>query len=186
MPLEIADEFAKRGLEVDPSTVEAEAYGEGFEQCAITWKAMVADYLGWANPIENRFDLSVSGAPVLFDAEFKERLPLESDIRLFLWEKSQGRPMGVFVRARAMLADPSYTVNIPLDGLVLEAWNVRRRIWPEDNTPLAVQNGHLGVPVLSGLRKVDPDLETCYVIGCNVTYDRFRELLASAPISSEI
>ena len=184
--LEIKEEFARRDLEVDPSTVEAEAFGEGFEQCAIDWKAMVSNYLGWTNPIENRFDLSVSGAPILFDAEFRERLSLESDIRLFLWEKSQGRPMGLFVRARAMLADPSYYVNVTLDGLVLEAWNVSHKIWPSSNTPLDVQNGHIKVPVLTGLRKVDPKEQTCYLIGCNTSYDRFRELLAKATISSDV
>ena len=37
---EIAVELDTRGLEVDSSAVRATAFGEGFEQCAMTWKAM--------------------------------------------------------------------------------------------------------------------------------------------------
>ena len=185
--MEIKEEFRKRGFEVDPSTVESESFGEGFEQCAVDWKSMLSDYLGWTNPIENRFDLSVSGAPILFDADFRERLSLESDIRLFLWEKSQGRPMGLFVRARARLEDPSYFVHVPIEGVSLEGWNVTgHKVWPSENPSLAVQNGNLRVPVLSGTRKVSSELQTCYLIGCDTAYDRFRELLYTATIYSEV
>ena len=71
--LEIAREFRKRRLQVDPKTVDALAFGEGFEQCATTWKAMVGTYLGWARPIEIDYNLSVSGMPLLRQAKFQER-----------------------------------------------------------------------------------------------------------------
>ena len=48
--LEIEREFKKRRLQVDPQKVEALAFGEGFEQCATTWKAMVGTYLGRDQP----------------------------------------------------------------------------------------------------------------------------------------
>ena len=100
---EIARESTRLGWEIDPNTVESVAFGEGFEQCAMAWKAMVGDYLGWARPIENDFQLSVSGAPCLFDAQFRERLDLDHDIRLFLWEKPNNLWLGFYARCRGRL-----------------------------------------------------------------------------------
>ena len=179
---EIADEFEARGLEVDPPTVSSVAFGEGFEQCAVSWKSMVADYLGWAGAIENSFDLSVSAAHVLFDARFKERLALERDIRLFLWEKSHGRHLGLYVRARSRLGDPHFDAHVPLDGAVLEAWGGREKLWPAERPSLSVENGRLRVPGLSGMPKATDD-ETCYLVGCNLPYKQFRDLLAGAAVT---
>ena len=177
---EIADEFEKSGLVVDPATVRAEAFGEGFEQCAMVWKSMIPGHLNWSHPIENNFDLSVSGAQVLFDARLQERLSLENDVRLFLWQKSHGVPLGLFARAQARLAEQDYDVEVPLDGAVLEAWGVRGRMWPGSDSALQVRNGCLVLPVFSATMKRRD--ETCYLLGCNVSYDRFRDLLAGAAI----
>ena len=105
--LEIAREFRKRRLQVDPKTVDALAFGEGFEQCATTWKAMVGTYLGWARPIEIDYNLSVSGMPLLRQAKFQERGALGEDVRLFLWELEDGRPMAWFARTRAVYPRPN-------------------------------------------------------------------------------
>ena len=129
---------------------------------------------------ENNFHLSISGAQVLFDAHFQERLSLENDIRLFLWQKSHGVPLGLFARAQARLAERDYDAEVPLDGAVLEAWGVRERMWPGSDSALEVRDGCLVVPVFSATTKRRD--ETCYLLGCNVSYDRFRDLLANATI----
>lgn len=178
---EIAAELEARGLEVDPSAVRATAFGEGFEQCAMTWKAMAPHYLGWTHPIENDFDLSVSGAPVLFDATLKERVSLDRDIRLFLWEKAHGLPMALLARARVRLADPHYAVEVSLAGHAFEARDVSGAVlWPGPDAALSAAQGRLRVPVLSGIRKYAE--HTCYLIGCNTSYDQFRDLLLRAAI----
>ena len=128
---EFADAFEQRGLVVDPETVTAEAFGEGFEQCAMTWKSMVAGYLGWRHPIENNFELSVSGFPHLFDAQLKERIHLDHDIRLFLWQKWHGLPMALIARAQGRLADPRCRVG----GGAPQRW-----------PPSAAQTGHTVFP----------------------------------------
>src|SRR5260370_42217738 len=69
----IEDEPRKRALHFDPKTVEAVAFGEDFEECAMEWKRMVSDYLNLTKPIENDSELSVSGMPLLGSATFKER-----------------------------------------------------------------------------------------------------------------
>ena len=179
---EIGDELAKRKLIVDPATLRAEAFGEGFEQCAMTWKSLIPEYLGWANPIENNFDLSVSGAAVLFDARLVDRIALDDTVRLFLWEKSHGLPMAMFAQAACRFRDPQLYVHVPLDGLVPEVWDVtNKKCWPADDSPLAVEDGCLKVPVMTGLRKGTDG--TYYLVGANLDREQFRELLLRARIS---
>mgnify|MGYP001163756107 CR=1 FL=1 len=178
---EISDAINCRGLVVDANTISSEAFGEGFEQCAMSWKSMIPGHLEWSRPIENNFDLSVSGAHVLFDATFRERVALENDIRLFLWERSHGLPMAMFARATARFVDPGYEVQIPLTNLEVEAWGMQTLLWPETKSILKSDNQHLWIPVLSGTAK-RPN-ETCYLVGCNVSYDDFRDILVKAKIS---
>ena len=125
--LEIEREFRKRRLQVDPQRVAALAFGEGFEQCATTWKAMVGTYLGWSRPIEIDYNLSVSGMPLLRGAPWgkrcflweagsaPERVAVGEEVRLFLWELKDGRPMAWFVRTRGSLAQAQLFVSLPFD-----------------------------------------------------------------------
>ena len=181
---EFADAFEQRGLVVDPGTVTAEAFGEGFEQCAMTWKSMVSGYLGWRNPIENNYDLSVSGFTHLFDAQFRERIHLDHDIRLFLWQKWHGLPMALLVRAQGRLADRRYYVDLPVDQGFLEVLENRKVTWPAEDSPLAAQDGILRVPVMTALRKY-ASCDCCYLLGASYTYDEFRDMLLGAKITSD-
>ena len=169
---------------VDPETVTAEAFGEGFEQCAMTWKSMVAGYLGWRHPIENNFELSVSGFPHLFDAQLKERIHLDHDIRLFLWQKWHGLPMALIARAQGRLADPRYYIDLPVDDGFIEVYSGRDMIWPADESPLSVKDGLMRVPVMTGQRQY-ASCDCCYVLGASYSYDEFRKLLLRAKITSD-
>ena len=179
---EIADEFAARNLTYDPQTVEAEAFGEGFEQCAMTWKALIPGYLGWTNPIENDFNLSVTGAQVLFDAELKDRIDLGDGVRLFMWERSHGIPVGLYQQPAPRFADRQLYAHVPLDGVFLEAWSLSKKAWPGDDSPLETHNGCLKVPVFTALRRGNED--SYYLLGANMTCDAFRDLLSTATIGT--
>ena len=72
--MEIEGALRSRGFIFDKASVECEGFGESFEGCSMTWKSMLPHYLGLQNPIENNYELSVSDAPVLFNARFVERL----------------------------------------------------------------------------------------------------------------
>ena len=179
---EIACESTRLGWEIDPNTIDSVAFGEGFEQCAITWKAMVGDHLGWSNPIENDYELSVSGAPCLFDAEFRERISLDHDVRLFLWEKPNDLWLGFYVRARGRLHEPHYNAVFMPGDAVIEVVDISDRLlWPGDGTVVSLTDDRLRVPVLSGLRLVAGE-GPCYVIGCNMAYPDFRDLLTNAAV----
>jgi len=181
---ELATALAARELSVDPATVEAEAFGEGFEQCAMTWKALLPGYLGWHKPIENNYDLSVSGFTLLFNSSFRERIDLAGDIRLFLWEKWYGIPVAFMVRASARLADRRTFVEIPTDLGIFEVWSERKTVWPAAAWPFGADKGILRVPVMTALGRF-PGLNRCYLIGSSFSYDEFRDLLLNASISTE-
>ena len=85
---------------------------------------MLPHYMGLANPIENEFELSVSGAPFLVTAKFKERIALNGDVRLFLWEGENGQPIALFYQAKARLKDPQLFAHIPLKVFDLEVRGV--------------------------------------------------------------
>ena len=96
--MDIQEELQRRNLNWNAQTVRSEAFGEGFEQCAMTWKQMLVPYLGLARPAENVFKLSVSGAPFLADAKLQERVALSEDIRLYLWVGNTGQKIGMYAR----------------------------------------------------------------------------------------
>jgi len=179
---EIAEEFAERNLTYDPQTVEAEAFGEGFEQCAMTWKALIPGYLGWTNPIENDFNLSVSGGQFLFDAELKDRSDLGDGIRLFIWERSHGIPVALYQQPAPQFAARQLHAYVPLDGVFLEAWSLSKKAWPADDSPLETVDGCLKVPVFRALRQGNED--SYYLLGANMTWETFRDLLSAATIGT--
>ena len=65
----------------------------------MTRKAIIVPYLGLANPADNIFDLSVGGGRLLVKAKFKERVRLDHDIRLYLWQGQAAGPIGLYARS---------------------------------------------------------------------------------------
>ena len=192
--MDIQNEFGKRNLHLDPATVRSEAFGEGFEQCAMTWKQMLVPYLGLHRPAENIFELSVSAAPFLVDARLHERGELSDNLRLFLWEGVDGRKIAMYARASCRLSDPQIYADLKLAGLSLEVREVHnKQCWPEADgaeLELRVENGCLKVPIFNGIRRdfdwraiVETDEEACYLIAEDISLADFRQRLVSARIS---
>ncbi len=175
------------GLTYDPATVDCMACGEGFEQCAVTWKAMLPHYMGLGKPIENDFRLSMSGAPYLLRAELRERVHLGGDLRLFLWDGVDGERIALFCRASARLRDPQLLACVPIEGLDIEIRNVSNDLlWPAEEpsqAPLKAEDGSLRVPVLMGTRRGGgPPYDCHYVIARDTTPEGFRSLLVDAEV----
>ena len=191
--MDIRNEFEERNLHYDPETTRSEAFGEGFEQCAMTWKQMLVPYLGLRRPAENRFDLSVSGAPFLVNATLKERIELSDDLRLFLWKGKDGRLIGMYARAWCRLKDPQLYARLPVKDLSLEVREVHdKQCWPKpdaEELTLKVEKGRLAVPIFNGIRRdfdwrkaVLTDEEACYLIAEGISYPDFRQRLVNAKI----
>jgi hypothetical protein len=183
LAIEIQEEFRKRGLVYDPQTVECVAFGEGLEQCAMTWKAMLPHYMGLAKPIENDPTLSVSGAACLVNAKFRERIAFPDDVRLLLWEGEDGRPIALFYRAADRLGNPQLYAHVPLAGLNLETWILNDKFFTADATS-GLPPGHLHVPVFRATRTGGYDL-SFYLIANNMSYEDFRDRLAKVEITAE-
>ena len=115
---DIQEAFREAGLTYDPASVQTVTYGEGFEECFMSWKSMVGNYMGLKNPIENDYERSVSGSERLAHATFKERVALSHSVRVFLWELADGRHMALFARAESTLKDPYYQARFSTSSKV--------------------------------------------------------------------
>lgn len=184
LAIEIQEELRRRGLAYDPKTVQCVAFGEGLEQCAMTWKSMLPHYMGLGNPIENDPTLSVSGAAYLVGATFKERVKFDDDVRLLLWAGSDGRPIGLFYRTAVRLKDPELYAHVPLEGLSLEVWVMNDKVWSARATG-RLPAGHLHVPVFMATRTGRGN-NYYYLIGDGIPFQEFRDRLASVTITPDV
>jgi hypothetical protein len=176
---EIQSEMAKRDLQFDPKTVKAVAFGEGFAACAMTWKAMLPHYLDLSNPIENDFELSVDGPIQLRRASFKERVALDGDVRLFLWQLPDGRPMALYARATARYADPQLHVRLPFPPGAVRMIAGGGKEQPASTD----KNGTPRVCVYTSLRRTGDAPE--YFTASGIGFDEFRRALLKAPVAAE-
>lgn len=180
---EILNEFVSRNLRFDADTVTGEAFGEGFEECAMTWKQMLVPYLGIKGPIPNRYDLSVSGAKFLLRAQAIERLPLEHDTFLYLWDDEEGSPIGLFARGRCRITDPAYFVTVEVADPDLEVWGYGgNKYYPNPKSSLQPVEGKLKLNVFGAIRR-EPDGLFYIRGGAGTSYDQLRKSLLDAVIS---
>lgn len=172
----------ERGLEFDPETVECEAFGEGFEQCAMTWKSMMVHYMGIKHPALNIFDLSVTGQPFLATARIRDRILLDNEVVLYLWEGDGGKLIGFYARAWCKLADPQYFARINTKDMPMETWDITQRITPADGTPVRMEGETLVIPVYNAIRRDSTD-RIVYVIANGANYDQCKKRLLEARIA---
>jgi len=182
LAFEIEEKLRDNGLIYDPQTVECMAFGEGLEQCAMTWKSMLPHYMGLAKPIENDPSLSVSGAAYLVNAEFKERVLFADDVRLLLWDGEDGRPIALFYRTAIQLKDPQLYAHVPIEGLNLEVWVMNDKFWSAQ-APTAMPPADLHVPVFTADRTGRNAYY--YLIASDISFEDFRERLAGVEINTE-
>ncbi len=194
LALDLENEFKRRKLFYDKATVRSEAFGEGFEQCAMTWKTMLVPYLGLAHPAENIWDLSVSGGPFSVNAKFRERIDLDHQIRLYLLEGENGRKLAVYTRAWCRLKDPQFYAHVPFVGMNFEVRQVgNKQFWPKPDAPvfqLKEEAGCLKLPVYNGIRRDFnfrapgvADEDAAWVIAEGISWQAFRERMVKVKIS---
>ena len=180
---DVTDAFGSRNLRFDADTVTGESFGEGFEECAMTWKQMLVPYLGIKGPIPNRYDLSVSGAKFLLYARPKERLALAHDTFLYLWEDEKGSPIGMFARGRYRITDPAYYVTVKVADPDIEVCGYGGgKFYPNPDSSLQPVDGKMKLNVFSAIRRGPDGL--FYIRGAQGTsYDEFRQSLLDSPIT---
>jgi hypothetical protein len=182
--LDIEQALAKAGMYLDPATTQSEAFGEGFEECAMTWKAMVVPYLGLQHPALNNWDLSVGGA--VFLKKLRQRVELDNQICLFIWDGVDGSLYALFARAWTRLAEPRYRVYLPVAGTELELWSQIKygsKLWPGPESAFRPEAGRLELPVFNSIRR-DAGDQPVYIRAVNLTPAAFRQHLLKARIAA--
>ena len=185
---DIQQALDEAGLSYDPASVEAVAYGEGFEECAMSWKSMVGNYMGLKKPIENDYERSVSGSLHLAHATFKERIALSHHVRVFLWELDDGRNMALFARAGSRLKDPYYEARFSTTTQVggrtfsLEVWSSFKNLFWESKSHTVVPATTVTVTAFTAIRRGGGD-GFFYLVASGEPYEDFRERMSAAVIS---
>ncbi|MCK5733783.1 MAG: hypothetical protein KAI38_06325 [Candidatus Latescibacteria bacterium] len=176
---EIESAFIERGLAFDPKTVRAEAWGESFEGCVTKWSNGMGTYLRLSNPIEKKFEMTVPDAPFILCSNFVECVPLANEVRLFLFEGSDMRPIGVFLKASHRVWDRLLSVHLPADPEVFEVQKkMGGTLWPAEDSGTTSEE-IVKVPVYGGSYSDEPT----YIFGKERAFSEFRERLVELVIS---
>ena len=158
----------KRGLDFDPASLHAAAWGATFEGCVLKFSLNFRRLLGLAQPIEIDLDLVVPDARFLLAAGDGETHMLHNNhLRLFLF-RAERQSIGFFSATSYSCADKAQFVKLPVDPeqvTVLSKQGIR--LWPQPEPyhlpgagvgcyepPQELvhrKNGFLQVPVAAGL-----------------------------------
>ncbi len=138
----------ERDMEIDPKTVKVETWGASFEGCVTKYGGNLTRLLGLANPAEADFDMCVPDARFLLNVLRWETIPVERDLRLYLFE-TPDRLLGLFALTLQSIGQPALCVDVPLDSddvVVLTKFG--DRIWPgeHEKTRLRAETGYLEPP----------------------------------------
>jgi hypothetical protein len=184
----IQKEIDNRALVLDQTNLSAEAFGEGFEQCAMTWKGMVASDLGWNCAIDNNYALSVSGAPFLIGAEFKERISLQDDIRIFFWHATNDRFIALYSRCGYRFSDSQRFAHLCPEGCFSEIYLLDGACeYPklhDESKSVRISGDAFSIAVYEGGRKFLSDKALYIFSSPGVSYERFKDKLCHAKILS--
>jgi hypothetical protein len=129
----------ERGFAYDPAAVRCEGWGESFDGCVAGFSAFLSGTLQLATPVEALFDLTVPDMPFLVNARLVERVRLpEKQLRLFLFEDSQRRPLGLFMPEVCRDGLKAYKIAVPADPATLHVYTKqgKRVELVEDTTPV--------------------------------------------------
>ncbi|NIA07943.1 MAG: hypothetical protein GWP14_09995 [Actinobacteria bacterium] len=179
----------ERQISYDPQSIRCEAWGESFEGCVHRWTGMLSNYLGFANPIEKNYEMTVPDGVFLTDTTFVERVDLADDVRLFLWLRPDNRPVGMYSKARIRLVEPPLLARIcsPANRFEVRGKDLGRQvIWPvadQQQDPFACPDGD-EFKVLVHCARYGPRGRAYYLLGQGIDLAEFREVLAAARFST--
>jgi hypothetical protein len=170
-------ECRARGLTLDPAATRILACGRAWGGCLAKYSAFMSRYLGLSQAAEMLPELSpFAGTPV--ECAFRESLPLDRNVRLYLFQTPDGRPVGQFFDGLRGVAEPPHVAAVTIDRKRVDVLtvpaNASQHPQPVSN-PLA--GGPLWVDVADGCRPVFTTL-----IGKGVGYDEFKSALSRARI----
>lgn len=171
-------ELRNRGRIFDPNQLRMIACGQQWGGCLTKYSIFMARYLGLTKPAEIRPDLSAyAGYPL--KARFRECVPMDRHVRLYLFETADGKPMAQFLDGLRGVSDPPHLATVPVDAsqvqLVAVPPTEQQQVQQVAN-PLAANT--LLVDVGDGCRPVITS-----VVANKMSFAEFRNAMSKATIS---
>lgn len=170
-----------REMEFDPLTVEAAAWGESFEGCASNYARYLGTYLGLRHPVEVIFEMTVPDFRVLFRARYFGSVPLERNVRLYLWEGEDGRQIARFNKEVANVGDSALYACFPTGTMQVEVRNYAQLLWPVKDSEATWSEGCLTVPIWGG-RTVPSVGGNYFILARGATPGAFRDTMRNAEL----
>jgi hypothetical protein len=162
----------RRGFTYDPRSVVCEGWGESFEGCVANYCRHLGTYLGLHRPIKLNFPMTVPDAPFLLDARARGAIPLDEDVLLYLWQRSDGLSIGWYHRGLASIGEAPLLADIDVGSMEIEVRGKRTLYWPARDSGVKWREGRLIVPIEGDN----------FVICKGGTWSEFRKALAEARI----
>lgn len=162
----------QQGLTYDPQTVIAEGWGESFDGCVAKYCSMFSKQLGLARPIEQNYAMCVPDLIWLIRSRFIEKVSLSPEVRFYLFEDPEGRPMAIFFDGYYEPGDRPRSIDVPLDPSNAELYSyayvlslgltpMTKDITPDGNgVRLPISNDLADPPRRAYLRGKDVDIAT--------------------------
>ena len=166
----------ENGLTYDPEYLNFITCGCQWAGCLTKYSAFMAKYLG-LNRIADIYMELVPGAGFPFDATFRERVILDRNVQLFLFEATDGRPMAQFHDGLRGVWEPPHTATVTIDPHKIEL----------NTTPVAHPSAYVATRYLKD-GFVANVIDGCFcgittILGCYISYDEFKDALTQAVIA---
>ena len=170
-------EWAERGHTYDPDTLMVEACGQQWGGCLTKYAMFMPKYLGLSRATDVNAALSPdAGYPV--KAEFRERIAMDSNVWLFLFETVDGLAMGQFMDGLRAVWEPPHVVSLAIDTRCVDVM-------------VSSPNGYVpasGATAVSGdtvMADVGDGCHPAYtsIIAKDMSFDELRTALAAGRVS---
>ena len=117
-------ELATRGFAFDPDALSMETFGS-WSGCHHKYSNFMAAYLGMERPatLHAETDLCTHKGFPMDVAEFIECVPLDRDVLLFLFRRTDGCPMAQFWDGRRPVWERPHTATVTIDPRKVELFN---------------------------------------------------------------
>ncbi|NLS96950.1 MAG: hypothetical protein GXX96_32840 [Planctomycetaceae bacterium] len=172
-------EMRDRGFSYDPASVHVIACGQQWTGCLTKYANFFTKYLGAAKPVDVRPELSPeAGFP--FEATFRECIPMDRNVALYLFETADGRPMAQFLDCLRGVWEAPHAAIVSIDPAKVEITITTPNRYQEachSHEASKLFPKGIVVDVGDGCRPV-----IATVVGVDIAYDEFRESFARADI----
>ena len=171
-------DLATRGFTYDPETFEVEAFGQQWGGCLTKYATFMPKYMGLHKTTHVNAALCPdAGFPIA--ARFVERVVMPDHVWLFLFETSDGLPMGQFMDGLRGVWEPPHLVTVKLDPSKVEVISSSPNGFVKVDETARTTDDTVVMDVADGCRP-------CYttVIAPRLAFDELKAAFAAGVVSA--